>query len=69
MTGPPELLVALQGKFVPASTRGLLSGFPYGGGVSNIMCALAAERRANAEAERMALKEGMMLFCVILFRA
>jgi len=32
VTVPPELLVALQGKFAPCADRGPLSGVPYGGG-------------------------------------
>ena len=37
VTVPPELLVALHGKFEPSALRGLLSGLPYGGGVAIIM--------------------------------
>ena len=37
VTVPPELLVALHGKFEPSALRGLLSGLPYGGGVAMTM--------------------------------
>lgn len=62
VTVPPELVVALHGKFAPAASIGLLSGVPYGGGVTMTMWALAAEAmRAMAEAERAALMEGIFL--------
>ena len=68
VTVPPELLVALHGKFAPAASRGLLSGVPYGGGVTMTMWALAAEAmRAIAEAERAALMEGIFLFCFLVW--
>ncbi len=68
VTVPPELLVALHGKFAPAASRGLLSGVPYGGGVTMTMWAWAAEaRRAIAEVERAALMEGILLFCLFVW--
>ena len=57
VTVPPELLVALHGKFEPSATRGLLSGLPYGGGVAIIMCPWAVVKKAIAEAARMLLSE------------
>lgn len=60
VTVPPELLVALHGKFEPSALRGLLSGLPYGGGVAMTMCPWAvAAKRATAEAARMLLMECM----------
>lgn len=68
VTVPPELLVALHGKFAPAASRGLLSGVPYGGGVTMTMWALAAEAmRAIAEAARAALMEGIFVFFGVTF--
>ena len=61
VTVPPELLVALHGKFDPSAARGLLSGLPYGGGVAMIMCPWAVElRRARAEKERMEMIEDIL---------
>lgn len=58
VTVPPELLVALHGKFEPSALRGLLSGLPYGGGVAMIMCPWVVEaKRARAEKERMDMIE------------
>ena len=57
VTVPPELLVALQGKFDPSALRGLLSGLPYGGGVAMIICPWAVVKRAMAETARMLLSE------------
>ncbi len=54
VTVPPELLVALHGKFEPSATKGLLSGLPYGGGVAMTMCPwVVRAKRAMAEAARM----------------
>ena len=67
VTVPPELLVALHGKLSPLASIGLLSGVPYGGGVTMTMWALAAEAmRAIAEAERAALREGILLSCFVV---
>ena len=61
VTVPPELLVALHGKFDPSAVRGLLSGLPYGGGVAMIMWPWAVEaRRARAEKERMDMIEDIL---------
>lgn len=61
VTVPPELLVALHGKFEPSAARGLLSGLPYGGGVAMIMWLWTVEaKRARAEKERMDLIEDML---------
>lgn len=61
VTVPPELLVALHGKFEPSAFRGLLSGLPYGGGVAIIMWPWAVEaRRARAEKERMDMIEDIV---------
>lgn len=71
VTVPPELLVALHGKFDPSATRGLLSGLPYGGGVAMIICPWAvAARRAMAEEARTLLTEGISVWnCVFLAEA
>ena len=62
VTVPPELLVALHGKFEPSALRGLLSGLPYGGGVAIIMWPWAVEaKRARAEKERMDMIEDILL--------
>ena len=67
VTVPPELLVALQGKFEPSATRGLLSGLPYGGGVAMIMCPWAVVKRAMAETARISLSEYIsVLACALL---
>ena len=61
VTGPPELLVALHGKFEPSAFRGLLSGVPYGGGVAIIIWAWAVEaKRARTEKERMDMIEDIL---------
>ena len=58
VTVPPELLVALHGKFPPSGSRGPLVGLPYGGGVAMIMWQWAVEARAAmAEAARIFLME------------
>ena len=67
VTVPPELLVALHGKFEPSATRGLLSGLPYGGGVAMIMCPWAVVKRAMAEAARMLLSECIFVLTCVLF--
>lgn len=60
VTVPPELLVALHGKFEPSAFKGLLSGLPYGGGVAMTMCPWAvAARSATTEATKMFLMEDM----------
>ena len=61
VTVPPELLVALHGKFDPSALRGLLSGLPYGGGVAKIMWPWAmGAKRARAEKERMDMIEDIL---------
>ena len=67
VTVPPELLVALHGKFEPSATRGLLSGLPYGGGVAMIICPWAVVKRAMAETARTLLSECIfVLACALL---
>ena len=62
VTVPPELLVALHGKFEPSALRGLLSGLPYGGGVAMIIWPWAVEaKRARAEKERMDMIEDIVV--------
>ena len=59
--GPPELLVALHGKFEPSAFRGLLSGLPYGGGVAIIIWPLLVEaKRARTDKERMDMIEDIL---------
>ena len=61
VTCPPELLVALHGKFEPSAFRGLLSGLPYGGGVAIIMWPWVVEAKsARAEKERINMIEGIL---------
>ena len=71
VTVPPELLVALHGKFDPSALRGLLSGLPYGGGVAMIMWPWAVETsRARAEKERMEMIEDILwLRMVVVLRS
>ena len=67
VTVPPELLVALHGKFEPSATKGLLSGLPYGGGVAMTMCPWAVVKRAMAETARMLLSVYIsVLACALL---
>lgn len=68
VTVPPELLVALHGKFEPSALSGLLSGLPYGGGEAITMCPWAVVvKRARPEMARMLLIEYMSeMTCVLL---
>lgn len=67
VTVPPELLVALHGKFEPSAMRGLLSGLPYGGGLAMTMWPWAVEaRRAMVEKERIDMIEDILWLKIVM---
>ena len=67
VTVPPELLVALHGKFEPSAMRGLLSGLPYGGGVAMIMWPwVVVMNRARAKKERMDMIEDILWLAIVV---